>query len=298
MENLNDWKKAGEIAAETRDYGKSLLEKGFSEKLSLLDVTEKIEARIFQLKGKPAFPVQISLNNTAAHYNAFVDDKTIIKDDVVKLDIGVHVNGAIGDTAVTVCLNKEHDELVKASEKALENALKIIKPGLKLWKIGEEIENTILSLGFKPVKNLTGHSIELYNEHAGLTIPNFNNHDDTKLKENEVIAIEPFATTGVGFIDEKKNYEIYKVISDHQTRDAISRSILMFMNENYNGLPFSKRWLVKKFKPFEVNFALNNLIREGIVMEYKHLVEKSNGTVSQSEHSVLVKDKPIILTKR
>src|SRR3989344_8274742 len=117
MENLSEWKKAGEIAAEAREYGKTLIK----ENASLLDVTEKIEKKIFQLKGKPAFPVQISLNSTAAHYNALVDDKTIIWNDVAKLDIGVHVNGCIGDTAVTVCLNKEYNELAKASEKALEN---------------------------------------------------------------------------------------------------------------------------------------------------------------------------------
>ena len=292
MENLQDWKKAGEIAAEAREYGKTLIK----ENASLLEITEKIEKKIFQLKGKPAFPVQISLNNIAAHYNAFVDDKTIIGNDVVKLDIGVHVNGAIGDTAVTICLNKEHAELCKASETALENVLKLIKPGLKLGEIGKEIEETIMASGFNPVRNLTGHSIELYNEHAGLTIPNFDNGDQTELVEDEIIAIEPFATNGVGFIDEKKGSEIYKVINNNQTRNPICRNILKFMNENYNGLPFSKRWLVNNFKSFEVNFALTNLIKEGIVMEYRHLVEKSNCVVSQNEHSVLVKDKPIILT--
>jgi len=294
MENLSEWKKAGEIAAEAREYGKTLIK----ENASLLEVTEKIEKKIFLLKGKPAFPVQISLNNIAAHYNAFIGDKTVIWNDVVKLDIGVHVNGAIGDTAVTVCLNKEYSELAKASEKALENALKLIKPGLKLWEIGKEIEGSIVSSGFKPVKNLTGHSIELYNEHAGVTIPNFNNKDETELCEDMVIAIEPFATTGIGFIEEKKNSEIYKVASENQTRNPICRNVLKFINESYNGLPFSKRWLVKEFKLFEVNFSLTNLIMEGIIMEYRHLVEKSNGIVSQFEHSAIVKEKPIILTKR
>ena len=179
MENLDKLEKAGRIAGEALQFGKGLIK----ENTSLLEITKKVEDKITELGGKCAFPVQLSLNEVAAHYNALIEDKIIIKaNDVVKLDVGVHVDGFIGDNALTVSLNEDYNDLVKASEKALEEALKIVRIGTKLREIGGVIESEITNLGYKPVKNLTGHSIEEYREHAGLAVPNFDNGDNWELK--------------------------------------------------------------------------------------------------------------------
>ena len=288
---MKDWIKAGEIASEVLEYGKNLIKKD----KSILDIIENVEGKIFQLGGKPAFPAQISINEIAAHYSPVKEDFSIKESDIAKLDVGVHVNGAIGDNAVTVGNNTE---LIQACRDALNEAIKIIQIGTKLRDIGKVINQTISSYGFNPVKNLTGHSIDIYEQHSGLSIPNYDNGDNFKLEKGMIIAIEPFATTGIGMIEEGKDSGIFKLEKIRNVRTQISKEILDFIVEEYKTLPFTKRWLLKKFPEFKVNFALKNLEKEGIIDQYKQLPEKSKGLVSQAEHTLLIDDKIKILTKR
>ena len=288
---MKDWIKAGEIASEALEYGKNLIKK---DKF-VLEIVENVEAKIFQLGGKPAFPVNLSINEIAAHYSPVKDDFSIKESDIVKLDVGVHVNGAIGDNAVTIGNNKE---LIEASQEALNEAIKIIQVGTKLKDIGKTINKTISSYGFNSIKNLTGHSIDIYEQHSGLSIPNYDNGNNLELKKGMIIAIEPFATTGIGMIEEGKPSGIYKLEKIKSLRTQISKEILDFIALEYKTLPFTKRWLLKKFPEFKVNFALNNLEKEGILAQYNQLPEKSKGIVSQAEHTLLIDDKVKILTKR
>lgn len=289
---MENWTKAGKLTAEVIDYGKSLI------KIDALpfEVIIKIENKIKELKAQPAFPPQISINEFAAHC---IPDKEIKfqKGDLVKLDVGVSVEGTIGDSAVSVDLGG-NEKLIKASEEALQEAIKIIKIGTKLNEIGKVIEQTIKKHGFNPVKNLSGHSIEEYQEHAGMTIPNFDNGDETKLKKGQIIAIEPFATSGSGYVEDGKYSNIYKLLEPKQVRNQMTRDILIYIAENYRTLPFSKEWLNKKFGPFKTGFALKILEREGIIHQYKQLVEKSREKVSQAEHTLLIDKEVKVLTKR
>ncbi|MBI4159336.1 type II methionyl aminopeptidase [Candidatus Woesearchaeota archaeon] len=287
MENMKDWIKAGKIAAQALDYGCSLVK----ENASLLEVTEKVEEKIEKFGGKCAFPAQFSINDIAAHYTAFVEDKIIFKKgDLVKVDIGVHVNGAIGDNARTVDLG-DNIKMIDASLEALNEAIKLVKEGTKLRDIGKVIEKTIISKKLKPVKNLSGHLIERYTEHAGFNVPNFDNIDETELEEGMVIAIEPFATNGIGMIFDGKKSSIYAVVSENSVRDQITRDVLKFIKEEYQTLPFCKRQLIRHFPEFKINFALRNLVRYDVIKEYTHLPEKEKGLVSQAEHTVLVEKK-------
>jgi len=288
---MKDWIKAGEIASEALEYGKDLIKKD----KSVLEIVESVEAKIFQLGGKPAFPTNISINEIAAHYSPVKDDFSIKESDIVKLDVGVHVNGAIGDNALTVGNNKE---LIEASREALNEAIKIIQIGTKLREIGRVVDKTISSYGFKSIKNLTGHSIDIYEQHAGLSVPNYDDGNEFKLEKGMIIAIEPFATTGIGLIEEGKESGIFRLEKVKNVRTDISREILNFIIEEYRTLPFTKRWLLKKFPEFKVNFALNNLQKEGILDQYKQLLERGKGLVSQAEHTLLIDDKIKILTKR
>ena len=288
---MEDWIKAGQIASEALEYGKNLIKKD----ASALEIIKKVEGKIFKLGGKPAFPTQLSINEIAAHYAPIKEDTIIKEDDIVKLDVGAHVNGAIGDNALTVGNNKE---LIQASRDALNEAIKIVQIGTKLKDIGKIIDETISSYGFKPIRNLTGHSIELYEQHAGMSIPNIDDGDETELEKGMVIAIEPFATNGVGLIEEGKESGIYKLENVKNVRTQMSREILEFIIKEYRTLPFTKRWLFDKYQDFKVNFSLRNLEKEGIISQYKQLPEKSKGIVSQAEHTLLIDDKVKILTKR
>ncbi|MBI4143383.1 type II methionyl aminopeptidase [Candidatus Woesearchaeota archaeon] len=285
--------KAGKISAEALEYGKSLIKKGNS----LLDSTEKIEEKIFDLGGKPAFPVQFSCNEIAAHFCAEDDDNTVFDNQVVSLDLGVHINGAIGDNAYTIDLSGKYSELVKAAQKALEEALKIVNVGTELREIGKAINDTVKSYGYAPVRNLSGHGLNLYNIHDKPTIPNIDDGNKTKLQKGMAFAVEPFATTGSGVVGEKGLPTVFMLEHPRNVRSPITREILKEIG-NYEGLPFAKRWLTKKFGP-KANFALRELSQLGIIHQFPPLVEVSKSIVAQAEHSILIDDEGevVVLTK-
>ena len=293
MENIQDWRKAGKIAAEAREYGKNLIKK----QASLLEVSDKIEKKIEQLGGKPAFPVQISCDHFAAHYCADPDDKTIFENQLICLDVGVHVNGAIGDNACSVDLSGKNEDLVKASKQALENATKILQIGTTLSEIGKTIQETIQSFGFSPIKNLSGHGLDLFQIHTPPSIPNFDNGNKETLKKGQIIAIEPFATNGVGMIYETERANIFSLKSAKPVRSPFARQILKFIAEEYQTLPFTTRWLSRKFGLGKTNLALKELLNKGIIDKFPPLPEKNKGLVSQAENTFLIDDKVEVLTK-
>lgn len=276
------WKKSGKISREALEYGKTLVKEG----ASVLDIAEKIENKIIKLGGKPAFPVDVSINYVAAHASPFINDKDVIKaDDVVKLDLGAHINGHVTDTAATVDLNKKR-ELVRAADEALREAVKLAKPGTKVCDIGEAIQKKIKEFGFASIINLSGHGMNLYSVHDGLTIPNYNNQDQKRLEYGQIMTIEPFPTTGEGLVIEGKPTSVYKMINKRSVRDAKARKIIDFIEKEYHGLHFSSRWILKEFPNSQL--ILNNLEKQGIIRNYKELIERSKGLVSQSEVSLIV----------
>lgn len=291
---MKELEKAGKIASEALTFGKSLVKINADIK----GVTDKVEKKIEELGGKPAFPVTVSINEVAAHALPKSDD-VFKQGDLIKLDVGVHIDGYIADNALTIDLGN-NKQLVEASEKALEEAIKKVKVGVKINEIGKVIESTIKSYGFNPIKNLSGHQIERYEEHAknGISIPNYDNKDETKLEKGMVIAIEPFATDGPGLVEEGRDSGIYEVIQIKNVRSTITREILAYILENYQTLPFSKQWLIKNFPEFKVNFSIRMLEQDGIIYHHKQLVEKGKSKVSQAEHTLLVDDEIKVITKR
>jgi methionyl aminopeptidase len=291
-EVLEKLKKAGRIAAEALDYAKSLVKPG----VLLVEVCDKTEEKIKSLGGEPAFPVQISLNDCAAHFCPEQDDKTEFSDQIVSIDVGVHIDGWVGgDNAATIDLSKEHGDLVKASRDALNNALKIVKPGVRLSEIGAAIHDAITSYGFSPVRNLSGHGLGEYIIHTKPSIPNYDNGDNTELKEDDLIAIEPFATDGAGIVYESSPATIFAMINRKPVRLPMMRKVINEI-DGLNGLPFTTRWLTRKFSA-SAKLAIVQLARQDIIKEYPPLIDKNHGLVSQAEHSLIVKDTPIILTK-
>jgi len=282
---MDDYIKSGEICKKAREYGVGLLKEG----AKYLDVVESVEEKILELGGKPAFPVDVGVDHIAAHDSPrFNDDRVLKKGDVVKLDLGVHVNGAVTDTAVTIEIGTdEFKNLIKCSEKALEKALDVAKPGVEIGKIGKVIQEVIRDNGFSPIINLSGHRVDLYEVHAKPSIPNYDNGDTTELEEGQVFAIEPFVTTGEGKVIEGKPSGIYELINDKNIRDPNARKVLQFIKEEYDRLPFSERWLIKKFGNI-AKLALLLLEREEIIKQFSTLPEISKGQVAQSERTFIV----------
>ncbi|MFH2020958.1 MAG: type II methionyl aminopeptidase [archaeon] len=284
--------EAGKIAGTSLKYGCSLIKVG--EKL--LDVTEKVEQKVLDMGGEFAFPPQISLNEIAAHYCADPEDETIFKKgDLAKLDVGVMIDGYIGDTASTVNLG-EYEKLVTASRNALSAAIDVVRPGATLSEIGRAIHDAITKDGFSPVRNLSGHGLSQYIFHDKPSIPNFDTGDKTQLKEGQVIAIEPFASNGAGIIYESSNANIFSQINRKPVRNMMSRDVLKKI-ESYKNMPFTTRWLARDYPLPKVNYALRDLMQNGIIHPYPPLPDQRKGYVSQAEHTMIVEDEPIVTTK-
>ncbi len=293
---IEDYKKAGEIASEVKKFAREIIKKD----VLLLDVAERIESKINELGGEIAFPVNLSIDEIAAHYTPCPEDKEKAR-GLLKVDIGVEVNGRIADTAFSVDLedSEENKELIKLNEAVLEKAIEIIKPGMRMGEIGTEIQDEVERYNRENdkkiaiVKNLSGHSLGENLIHAGLTISNYRNNNPSIL-ENIGIAIEPFLTTGRGEVVEGSEGEIYMLSKLKSIRDSGARKLLEFIKENYKTKPFCRRWL----RDFErVDFLLRLLVREGILHNYPVLVEKTKKPVSQQEHTVLISDIVEVTTK-
>jgi len=286
---LDKYRKAGRILAEIRE---EVLAK-VKEEVLLLEVAEFVEKSIRERGGEPAFPCNISLNEEAAHATPSMADTRVFGNELVKIDIGVHVDGYIGDSAVTVDLSGEHEELVRASEAALNEAIQIIRDGVSTVEIGEVIERTIRAHGYKPIVNLSGHGLARYNSHAPPTIPNVRYEHGVLLRENDVVAIEPFATGGVGKVVESGTVEIYGLIKAKPVRVPEAKKLLEEI-KTYQGLPFARRWLPRE----RLDLALRSLKNAGALREYPVLREEDKGLISQAEHTVIVtKDGCEVTTK-
>ncbi|MCK4967417.1 MAG: type II methionyl aminopeptidase [Candidatus Aenigmarchaeota archaeon] len=284
---------AGKILAEVRDKTKKLIQPN----ISLLEIAQKIESLIQEQGGQIAFPVNISINEIAAHYTPTPNDTTVFKEnDIIKIDMGVHIDGYIADSAYTICFDPDKKDMVSVINHARDEAVKLATPGRPVKEISETIESVITNADYKPISNLTGHKLERYKLHTGFTIPNIKTDTKAILQENDVIAIEPFLTNGGGAIKEISDCCIYMFENQKKIRSQTARQVLSYAQHKVNGLPFAKRW-IKQPQGIILDRALQELISIGAIYKYNVLKEINNGLVTQAEHTVIVKDKPIITTK-
>jgi len=289
-EALKKYKKSFEISDEVIKFARETIE----ENMKAIDLAEKIENKIKSLGGGIAFPVNISINEIAAHYAPDINDLLILKkNDLVKMDIGVQVDGYITDRAFTVFVGEKTHPLIEAADKAVAEAIKVIKPGIKVYEISSVIADVIDEFGCNPIQNLCGHGLDQYVQHAKPTIPNGRNTISEKIEKGTVLAIEVFTTNGTGLVKESLPILIYRYIQDRPVRLAEARKILKVAKEDFEGLPFAKRWLNSITTGAKLEFALRQLVDVGALDSYPVLKEVSNGLVAQSETTIIVDEIPV-----
>lgn len=295
QETIEKIRKAGKIAAQVRREGAAKLQKPGTSFLKTMDYCEK---RILELGGQIAW-AQMALNDAAAHFCPQDDDVQVSKEaDVIKIDIGVHRDGWIADTAMSVEVgnSNESSDLIKASQNALKAAIKLVRPGTKLWELGEAQLSEAEALGFTTIKNLSGHTLGQYTVHGGVSIPTFNSKDKTELQNGWQIAIEPFITSGPGLVKEKQPSTIFMQNSDRGVRSPAAKKIMAYLKD-LNGLPFTTRWLTREFGKGTTKLGLRELLRSKIIHSYPPLVDVSGKKIAQFEHSMIVGDKTEVYTR-
>jgi len=284
---LEKYSKAGHIAAETREVVREFVR----ERMPIINICEKVEAHIRQNGGKPAFPCNVCVNEVTAHYTSPPGDTKIIPDGaMVKVDIGVQVDGYIADTALTVCFNPEYEALVRSAEEALQRAIQTIRPEVKASEIGTMIQRSIEAHGLKPIWNLTGHQIARYIIHTGKSLPNVSRLNGMKIEVDEVYAIEPFVTIAkaAGEVWEVDEAYIYRVFGKKPPKEIYAKQLFEAIKSEFKTLPFAKRWLgsISQLKNLDANFS--RLLNSKNIVAYPVLVEKTGKVVAQAEHTLIV----------
>jgi methionyl aminopeptidase len=282
---LDCFRKAGRIASECREWARENIRAG----VTVRSVLETIEEMIEERGAKPAFPVQSSRNSVAAHYCSSPDDEMAYEEgDCVKVDIGVHVDGYIGDTACSVDLSSDGrwKPLVKASADALAAAIATVGDGVQVGAIGAAIERTIEGAGFQPVRNLTGHGLARWKVHTAPQIPNYDERGRARLSTGMVIAIEPFACTGRGMIRERGRAEVFMMVRPPRKAKGLDREVLNAI-QSWRGLPIARRYF-RDLDTDRVEDTISKLTKQGSLVRYPPLVEEEGVMVTQTEHSMYI----------
>lgn len=290
---LEKYERAGKINREAKEFAKKLLKPGER----VLDFVERVERFIEERKANLAFPVNVSINDIAAHYTPDINDTLTFKEgDLVKVDIGVHVNGYIADSAFSVMLGEKSSALIEAAEDALKEFVKEVKPGKTVEEMSTLVEEVVKSHGVNPVRNLAGHSMERYLQHGGLSIPNGRVPIKEEIKEDVVIGMEIFTSSGEGYVKESYPTLIYMFLRPKPVRLKESKRIIQLISEKFKTLPFARRWLREIGSPVRLQLALRELVSKEVLKEYPPLRERSHAPVAQAEETIIVRDKPIVTT--
>lgn len=286
MEPSEALREAGKIAARVRDDTLKEIKPG----MKVVDICDSVQRRLTEFGGKPAFPTNVDINQVAAHYCSPVGDQTIIPEDsLVKLDLGVHIDGYIADTAKTICFDPTLQYLVEAAELGLNAAINTVRPGIPAFEVGAAIEQAIKNHGAQPIRNLTGHKLTRFIVHSGSSIPNVGHGDNHILQVGNVYAIEPFAVPreAAGLVQDGPPSNIYRVLKKRQV-GGLSKRMLKYIQEEYRSLPFASRWVLRKYPGDEGELAFRRLLRTKCIMSYPQLVERTGAKVAQAEHTVIV----------
>ena len=288
------YKTSGRITKEVRDVVKSRVKAG----MGYLEACELVEGEIRKRKGAAAFPVGIGVNQVTAHYAPQEGDPgAFLESDLVKVDFGVHVDGYVTDTAVSVTLNPEYNLMLEAAERALNSAIATAKRETRTGEIGREIHREAARFGFKTIENLTGHTVDRYTVHAGKSIPNLYMPGMQSLKRGDVFAIEPFVTLGsaAGFVVDAPSRTIFSIIARKKTGvTELDRFVDQVWNER-KALPFTPRWYTEQFGSGRVKGIVDRLVAKRVLRAYPTLVEASGSPVAQFEHTMALDDGGLVV---
>lgn len=282
---LEKYQKAGEVAQGILQHLKEMAKPG----VKALDLCETADRMIAEAGMKTAFPLNVAINNHAAHYSSPWEDELVLTEgDVVKIDCGVQYDGYIADTALTVAFDDVHNDLIKASREATETAVKVIRVGGYTGKLGDLIENIIEGYGFTTVKDLSGHLLLPYRVHGHKSIPNVSGRKGQLILQDEAYAIETFATTGAGesHQDRTKLYIVRLAEGRFPLRTDAAKQIRRLLEREYHRLPVATRWIYKAVGPAKAKMGLRELMNVGALYQYHVLSDTPESFVSQHEHTV------------
>jgi methionyl aminopeptidase len=287
--------ESGKIAARVLNEISAEIEPG----KRIIKICVLAENKIKEYGGIPAFPLNVSINHIAAHSTSPKGDRSEIPEfGLVKLDVGVHIDGYIADTARTIDIDGTLDGFVAATDDALAEAIDLMKPGTELGDVGKIIENVIKEYGLRPIGNLSGHNLQRYRLHAGKIVPNIKKRGIGIVEVGEYYAIEPFATTGTGTVIDSEYVYIFGNTGVDVPLEGTTEKLRKYLRDKYGPLPFASRWIGSASKNIDVLDEIKILLKAKALRGYPLQIEKKGRPVSQSEHTVYISEEgPLVLTR-
>jgi len=288
MDELEAYRTGGRIISKLHRFIPGLVHEGFP----IRELCERVEAETIALGGQPAFPCNVGINEVAAHYTpTWNDTATLPKGAVVKVDFGVHIDGYINDSALTVSLNPVYDPMIEAAKEALRRGVGIVSSGVKFADVGKQIEKTIMQYGCKPIRNLSGHKIERYTIHAKVSVPNVAGPAPGRFEVGEVYAIEPFVTTreAAGKVEHSEQAFIYRMVRNRGVQSESAKRIIEYAQRTYRTLPFAPRWIYSALGKTIFEKGFPEAVSTRCILGYPVLIEASGNVVTQAEHTLIVR---------
>ncbi|MGE0455656.1 MAG: M24 family metallopeptidase [Vicinamibacteria bacterium] len=286
MTQLEALREAGRIASRARVFGQALIVAG----AKVRDVCQAVDDEIARLGGALAFPTQSSRNAVAAHHCPGPDDHDLYGDgDLAKLDLGVHLEGHVVDTATTVNVGDapSNRPLVEAAVAALGAAIGTAGPDVPIERLSQAIAREIEGRGLRSMKNLCGHGVGRYVVHCPPPIPNSVVEGASGvLRQGMVVAIEPFATDGPGEVREGDTAEVFRVPPQREWAPGLDAEVFEAIRA-FQGLPFGRRQLGGLPRQ-RVDDTLRALWTRGWLAAYPPLIEAAGHMVAQAEHTIYV----------
>ncbi|KAL8972992.1 MAG: hypothetical protein Q9183_000244 [Haloplaca sp. 2 TL-2023] len=306
---LCEYRQGAEVHRQVRQWAQKNIKPG----QSLTEIAEGIEDGVRALtghqgleegdniKGGMGFPTGLSRNHCAAHYTPNAGNKIILqKEDVMKVDIGVHLNGRIVDSAFTLAFDPVYDNLLAAVKDATNTGVREAGIDVRMSDIGAAIQETMESyeveiggqtFPVKAIRNLNGHNITQHSIHGSKSVPIVKGGDQTKMEEGEIFAIETFGSTGKGYVRDDMETSHYAKKADAPNvplRVSSARTLLNSITKNFGTIPFCRRYL-DRLGHEKYLLGLNNLVSSGIVEAYPPLCDIKGSYTAQFEHTILLR---------
>lgn len=245
-----------------------------------------------------AFPTCISVNSTVCHFSPLVGDGTVLEEnDIVKIDLGCHIDGFISVVAYTYVVKEgpvtgRAADVIAAANTAAEVALRLVKPGKKNKDVTEAIQKVAAAYDCKIAEGVLSHQMKQFVIDGNKVVLGAGNPetrvDDAEFEENEVYAIDIVTSTGEGklkLLDEKET-TIYKraVDKNYQLKMKASRLIFTEINQKFPIMPFTARALEDK----RARLGLVECVNHELLQPYPVLHEKPGELVAHIKFTVLL----------
>jgi len=307
---VTKYKMAAELV---NDIMKKILEKcvvgakvselcAFGDQL-LIDGTSKVFKKEKEMKKGIAFPTCISVNNVICHYSPLKSDPDmeLKDDDLVKIDLGAHIDGFCAVVAHTIVVGASADkkvtgkkaDAIMAAHLAAEAALRLVKPGTDNYTVTDAIQKVTESFKCKPIEGMLSHQLKQHvvdGEKAIIQNPNEahrKEHEHCEFEVHEVYGIDILVSTGEGKGREKEaRTTVYKkkdVI--YNLKMKASRQFFSEMEKRFSTMPFTLRMFEDEKK---ARMGVVECVKHQLVEPFNVLYERDNEVVAQFKFTVLL----------